>query len=169
MSSSALPQVDQKLPKALRVVLIAAGLALLVWPAWDMRHAFWPVNALTPFFAVLVMGAIAVGLGLLGFGLYGEDIRWTYVPHMLLVHRRAWGWETVVRVGARDVKAIEVRRIENSEGADTWRVFVTTRESFPGLRPAHPWLPKPRGLESGDYTNEADASAAHRALLAHFA
>ena len=167
MSASALPEVNHALPTVLRVVLMVFGLAIVVWPAWDLRQALWPVNVLTPFFAVIVMGAMTVGLGFLAFGVYGESIRWTYAPRTLLVHRRAWGRETVVRVGARDVKAIEVRRIDNSEGADTWLVFVIPRDSFPGLGPARPWLPKPRGLESGDFLEEEDAYAAQRALRAH--
>ena len=167
MQASALPQVKHAMPAALRVVLVVAGLALLVWPAWDLKRALWPINFLTPFFAVIVMGAVSVGLGLLGFGLFGESIHWTYAPQALRVHRRGWRHETVVRIDARDVQAIEVRRVENSEGADTWRVFVVPRAGLPGLGAAYPWLPAPRALESGDYATEEAANAGRDALLAH--
>ena len=155
------------MPAALRVVLMVAGLALLAWPAWDLKRALWPINFLTPFFAVIVMGAVSVGLGSLGFGLFGEAIHWTYPPRALAVHRRGWWRETVVRIGARDVQAVEVRRVENSEGADTWRVFVVPRQGLAGLGPTQPWLPAPRALESGDYLTEAEAAARRDALLAH--
>nr|HMQ57433.1 hypothetical protein [Rhizobiaceae bacterium] len=46
---------------AIRAVLLVFGVFAIAMPAWQLSPALWPLNAVTPFFLVIMLGAFSVG------------------------------------------------------------------------------------------------------------
>ncbi|QNN69751.1 hypothetical protein [Thermomonas carbonis] len=135
----------------------------MVMPAWELGRGLWPLSIATPVFAIISGGAATVGVAFLRAGLVGESQVWTFPPQALLIRHRAWRSQWDVRLTARTIATIEVRRIEASEGEDTWRVVIEPKSTQSGLRMAA----RNGVFETGDYTSEAYAARVRRALLDH--
>lgn len=65
-------------PRALSVGMIAIGVGVIVLTFSDLHRALWPVNLLTPLFAVMVGGACLVGFTLAAGGLQPRAKRWCF-------------------------------------------------------------------------------------------
>lgn len=91
---------------------------------WELGPGLWPLNIGTPVFAIIIAGAATVGGFLVAAGVRGEGQRWSFPPRAVVIHRSGWRSERHTRLTAADLAGIEVRRNENSEGPDTWRVVL---------------------------------------------
>lgn len=124
MDDATLPQIHRSLPVAVRLLLIASGVATIVLPLWELGHGVWPLNIATPVFALIIGGAATLGCLFIEAGLRGEGQRWSFPPGCIVIHRSGWRRERETRLTAADLVSIDVRRNENSDGPDTWRVVL---------------------------------------------
>lgn len=162
-----LPEVEHALPWALRLVVIVVGVLAILVPARELTGGLWPPSAIGLFFAIFLMGAAAVGVPFIRAGLSGEAQRWTYPPRTLLIHSRGLrtAWQT--RLTARDIAAVEIRRIRYSEGADAWRVAVLPKDILAGARVRGRISQRQAAFEPGDFATSESADAARQALPTH--
>ena len=114
-------------------------------------------------FAIIIGGAASIGIAMLRAVLAGESQVWTFPPQAVVIHHRAWRSEREMRLAAHNIAAVETRRIEASEGADTWRVVIVPKPTESGLRMAG----RNGVFETGDYTSAAYADRVRRALVEH--
>jgi len=63
-----------------RAVLVATGSAAVVLPVLDLWRGLWPPSIVSPFFAVIVFGAMAVGLVLIVAGVFGDSTDMRLLP-----------------------------------------------------------------------------------------
>jgi hypothetical protein len=76
-------QTDQPLvlsevwPRAFSVALVVIGFGVVALTLHDLGNALWPINILTPFFAVIVGGAVMVGLAFAAGGMQPRARHWT--------------------------------------------------------------------------------------------
>jgi hypothetical protein len=162
-----LPFVAHAMPTLLRIVLIAAGLFAIVIPMHELGGGLWPPSFLTLFFGVIVCGGATVGLAFVAAGVYGETQRWRYEPHGLVVERHGWRSVSHTRLAASDIVSIVVRRVENSEGPDSWRVAVAPRIPIEMPRAARWFSSGAVMFETGDYRTPERAEKAKVALMKH--
>lgn len=160
-----LPLVSRIIPWPFRVLLVAFGVFAVVMPAWELGRGLWPLNIATPVFAVIIMGAAFVGIHLVMAGLSGWSDVWTYPPGAIVVTRRGWGRQTTQRLTATHVARVEVRWLEEAEGADSqWQVVVVPKLTFSGLGAKA----GPGGVfDAGSYGSQDYAERIRRALLDH--
>lgn len=69
-------QLDIPAP-ALRVGLVAIGAFVVSIATWELYRGVWPLNATSPFFLCLILGAWSVGVPAIWGGLTGPAIHWT--------------------------------------------------------------------------------------------
>ena len=158
-----LPVVRHGLAGPLRVVFAAFGVFALVMPAWELGRGLWPLSIATPVFGVIIGGGASIGIAMIRAALGGESQVWSFPPHAVVIHHKAWGRERAMRLTANNVAAVEVRRFEASEGPDPWRVVIVPKPTESGLRMAG----RNGVFETGDYTSAAYAERVRLALIVH--
>ena len=163
MPEGDLPMVRHGFPWPLRVAFGMLGVFAVVMPVWELGRGLWPLSIATPVFAIIIGGAASIGIAMLRAVLAGESQVWTFPPQAVVIHHRAWRSEREMRLAAHNIAAVETRRIEASEGADTWRVVIVPKATESGLRMAG----RNGVFETGDYTSAAYADRVRRALVEH--
>ena len=163
MPEGDLPMVRHGFPWPLRVAFGMLGVFAVVMPVWELGRGLWPLSIATPVFAIIIGGAASIGIAMLRAVLAGESQVWTFPPHAVVIHHKAWGRERAMRLTANNVAAVEVRRFEASEGPDPWRVVIVPKPTESGLRMAG----RNGVFETGDYTSAAYAERVRRALIVH--
>ncbi len=115
-----------------RTMLIFAGLAAILLPMIDLWPGLWPPAFLAPFFALIVLAALALGSVFVAAGVLGDSTELRVLPggamvldrRNLLRHRR----ETLT---ARDVTGVRVVEHDWETRATTWSVRVTLARGKP--------------------------------------
>ncbi|MCB6178282.1 hypothetical protein LHP98_09080 [Rhodobacter sp. Har01] len=148
-----MPVIERPMPLVIRLGLMAAGAFAVVMPVWELGRGILPPNLLSPFFALIVGGGVAVGVAFVAMGLTGEGQVWRYPPGAVVIERRLWRkvWET--RLTAADLTAVTVVRDASSDGPDTWVVRLER-----GVAPA---------FESHGFLKAKFAAAAAARIRAH--
>ncbi|MCC0029298.1 MAG: hypothetical protein H6891_03105 [Brucellaceae bacterium] len=121
-----------RFPSALRAVLIALGLAACIWPAVSLWRGLYPPNLLSPFFLVIVVGAIVVGAAFVAGAVFSPETRWRLLDGRVRLDTRNLFSRRSLEVVAGDVEELAVRTIEWDSRADTWSVSMRlkTGETF---------------------------------------
>ena len=165
LPDSDLPLVQRGLPWPLRVLLVAFGVFAMVMPAWKLGRGLWPISIATPVFAVIIMGAAAVGIHLMVAGMSGWGDVWRYPPGVIVIERRAWGKETTLRLTSTNIATVEVREWADAEDDDArWQVVVVPKPTFSGLagRAGQGGV-----FDAGHYGSQEYAARIRQALLDH--
>jgi hypothetical protein len=107
-----------------RAASFLAAAILFVLPAWDLWRALWPLNALTPFFGLMVLGAALLGGLFLAVAIGSASTTLEVSSGLVRVERRwPWGLHTAVHSRAT-IEAIRVERSSWTDGPDTWHVEI---------------------------------------------
>lgn len=139
-------------PMFARIIMIAGGLFALVMPPWELGRALWPVNALTPFFAIIVFGGMSVGAAFLYAGLIAPSASLRFYPGMIEVRRDfLWGSsKSVIRTD--DIAGFDIKESTNSDGPNDWYAVIL-------LKAGNPIMSRPLGSKEAAETCLAEWKA----------
>jgi hypothetical protein len=130
---------------AKRVVLMAIGLAVAIWPIWDLWPGIASLSALSPVFWIIGLGALGLGLVFLNGAVFGQSTILLVRPDGLFLQRESLLTASLEPVRPEDLGPLAIEMHDWSEGPATWRVCLAVR----GTKP----------LMSEDFPNRADAEA----------
>jgi hypothetical protein len=128
-----------------RIVLGVIGLAVAIFPIWDLWLGFASVSLVAPVFWIIGLGAAGIGVTLVAAAVFGTSTQLVFAPDGIILHRNSAVRRQSLRLRAEDLGPIKVEEHEWSEGPSTWRVTV-------GLKSAKP-------LKSEDFRDAAGAKA----------
>ena len=129
-------EFDDRRPRALRALWVAAGLFAIGAPTWELGPGLWPPSALTLFLGVIVAGGWAVGSAFVYAGLWGEEVALRVERGRIeVVAQTAFG-DTVRVVDAHEVGDVRVVRVER-DGGDVFRVEIGRLGGPPLVTPAY--------------------------------
>ncbi|MCB1383338.1 MAG: hypothetical protein KDJ73_10515 [Notoacmeibacter sp.] len=112
-------------PMPVRLLLAGTGAFCVVIAIKELWRAVWPLNALSPFFLVIILGAIFVGSAfMLGAAFTGET-RWTLGDGSLLLDTKNLFGRRHIEIRRHDVVSLTVREIEWDSREPTWCVALT--------------------------------------------
>ncbi len=121
---------DVPMPSFLRILLVGMGIFAVVMPALELRRGVWPLNILTPFFAVIIIGAWSVGFSALKGGLFGYMIRWHITPGMIDIKLINPFQQRHFIYKPSDVEHFSIQKHEWSERGPTWAVEMLTKNEL---------------------------------------
>lgn len=118
-------------PVLARVVMALAGAFVVVVTPMGLWRGVWPLNAMTPFFALILFGGLSVGWAFLSAGLLAPAIRLHFAPGRVEISRDfPWGSTRQV-VAAADILAFAVEESETSDGPNEWYAVLRLRSGTP--------------------------------------
>jgi hypothetical protein len=117
-------RIEERHSTAKRIVLSLLGLFPLIAP-YELWRGLWPLNAFTPFFAIIVLGALSVGGMFVLSGIAGYDQRWSLRPGRLLIQRHAPFRHSRRVLPGHRIARIEPVRHEWSDGDPSFAVALT--------------------------------------------
>ena len=122
-------KVRQPLQGPVRILLVVTGLFACIVPQHQLFPGIWPPNIATPFFALIIGGALCVGAALLNAGLFGRSALWTIRPgHIRIVTRQPFGPTEILSFDPSGGAWLEVEKDSFSDGPDNWCVALVTPE-----------------------------------------
>lgn len=131
-------QLDIPAP-ALRVGLVAIGAFVVSIATWELYRGVWPLNATSPFFLCLILGAWSVGVPAIWGGLTGPAIHWTVGSGRIeIVKKRPFSQAWHHLFGPDQIERLETRECPAMEGASTWRVDRPRLQALRHPRLRHP-------------------------------
>lgn len=111
-------------PGFVRLILVAGGAFALVMAPYELWRGVWPMNVTSPFFGIIILGAVGVGAAAVVAGLFAPAVRLRFLPGMIEVTQtNPWG-ESSWLVRAGDIEAFTVEEHESSEGPTTWCAVI---------------------------------------------
>jgi hypothetical protein len=113
---------------AKRAFFAVAGLAAVIFPAWDMAPAFSGLSIFTPVFAIIVIGATLVGFAFLYGAILGDDSLLSADGSHIVWKRANLLRRRTDILSPSDIVSVDIRAVEWDSTADTWRVTVRTRD-----------------------------------------
>lgn len=168
MPNAALPQIDRITPRTHRVVLMAAGIALLAWSLRALWQGSWQLDPLSLVGILIALGGIGAALLLIVASLAAESReRWQYPPRALVIHRRVWGREGEIRLDAANVASIQVLHLTEFDMPDRWRVTVRPRAGMAVTRSRWVLPDHVSVFETDDFASREAAEAAQHVLREH--
>jgi hypothetical protein len=119
---------DLPFPLPLRVALCAVGAFLVFICPYELWRGVWPLNFTTPFFGLLMAAGMSGGAMAIFTGLATPWQTLMFHKGVLEVREAALGRRTVQRFALADIRLIAPQFFEDSDGPDTWRVVIQTRQ-----------------------------------------
>ena len=141
-----------RFPSVLRAVLMALGLGACIWPAVSLWRGIYPFNVLSPFFLVIVAGAIGVGAAFVLGAVFSQQTRWHLLDGKVRLDTQNLLSRRSLEITAGDVEDLAVRTIEWDSRADTWSVSMRLRSG--------------ETFETPDYGKRAMAESKRAAIAA---
>lgn len=120
-----------------RGFFLLVGLVCLCLPAWDLRHAFLEPGWWTLFFALIVLGAAAIGSVMILGAVAGESAVWNFDNGVLALHRRSPIGQRTTVVRAKDVQSIDIETVEWDSRANTYRPVLILKSGERLRAPDH--------------------------------
>lgn len=115
-------------PRFIRVLFVAIGAFIVVITPWELGRGVWPVNLTSPFFAVIILGAWAVGGPLALTGLLGRSVTWYIRPNHITVKANNPFSKYTFHYTPAKIISLEVVEHEWMEGPNTWFVTLATTD-----------------------------------------
>ncbi len=112
-------------PMPVRALIGGAGAFCIAITIKELWRGIWPVNALTPFFLIILSGGVLVGSMFVLGAIYFGHTRWTLgTGHIMLDTRNLLGRRSM-RVTASDVAGLAIHEHDWDSGPATWSVRMT--------------------------------------------
>lgn len=122
--------LKERFSGAARAAFGLIGAALIVLPAYDLRHAFLSFGWWTLFFGVIVAGAIGIGGALLVGAVLGETGVWRLGRDRLDIALRSPLRKRRLKLRADDIRAVAVMRRPSDDGPDSFAVELLLAAAF---------------------------------------
>lgn len=121
-------RIDHDIPTTLvvRLMLVLAGLATLLIPAWLLRHGLWPPGSVSPVIVLIVLATWLIGIFFLGAAMIVASSRWMISPgHLRITLNRPFRVAETHAFTPRDQVRFSVKQLDWVETLDTWKVMLT--------------------------------------------
>lgn len=113
-------------PWVMRIFLIACGLFVLGVSSTELWRGVWPVTLFGLPFAIILIGAFAVGIPMILAGLLAPTVRWTVGPQRIDIALanpfREWG----ISVAPGNVAGLEILEGDGDGAPSTYKVELRT-------------------------------------------
>ena len=121
-------RIDHDIPTTLvvRLMLVLAGLATLLIPAWLLRHGLWPPGSVSPVIVLIVLATWLIGTFFLGAAMIVASSRWMISPgHLSITVHRPFRPAEMHAFTPRDQVQFALKQLDWVETQDMWRVMLT--------------------------------------------
>ena len=119
--------IDMRGPDFLRVIFIGFGLFAIVISLWELGPGVWPLNAFSPFFLFIIIGAFSVGWPILTGALFGMNEVWTVEKDQITIDRQNWFRTEKLVFTPDQIDQFNVVEVVAMEGDNTWKVVMWVR------------------------------------------
>lgn len=109
-----------------RAILIVAGLFVVFISIWELWRGVWPFNFASPFFALLIAGALSVGIPVLGAGLFAPATTWIIRPGTIELILISPFRQEVRHLTPGAVASFDFAEHDSDSGPNTWSVVLKT-------------------------------------------
>ncbi len=107
-------------PTAVRVIMTLAGAFVMLITPYELWRGVWPLNATTPFFALIMFGGMTVGAAFLQGGLLSPAVSLRFAPGSISIsYEYPWG-RSQRTVPAENILDFAVEEAANSDGPNDW-------------------------------------------------
>jgi hypothetical protein len=111
----------------MRVFLAAIGVFILVMSTRELFRGVWPPNLFSAPFLLILVGALAVGGGMIFVGLFGPSLQWTVGRGLIeIVSTNPFGVRRH-RFTAADIDRFVLSEYDGDGGYSTWKVLLVTK------------------------------------------
>ena len=139
-------------PMPVRILLAGAGAFCIVIALKELWRAIWPLNALSPFFLVIVLGAAFVGAAFMLGAVFTGETRWKLRDGSISLDTRTLLGRRHLDIKADDVASLAIQEIEWDTSPATWCVVLTLKSG--------------EGFDTPDYGKRAMAEEKRAAIAA---
>lgn len=136
---------DVPMAWATRGLLIAAGGFVAFIAAWELARGVWPLNATTPFFALIILGSWIIATLAIGAGIFGRAIRWHVTQGSITLEARDLLRTRRFHYHPADIAGFTIHEHVSDDGTVTWNTVMRTKSGH-----SHP---------TGFFPARADAEA----------
>jgi hypothetical protein len=111
-----------------RIILTVFGLFPLIICPYELWRGVWPLNGLSPFFAVVMFGGMGVGAMFVYGGLGTPEVEMLFENGRLTIIRRyLWGEKSETFLTGQ-ISAVTTRENQNSDSANSWAAVVQMKD-----------------------------------------
>lgn len=123
-------------PPFARVILTLAGLFALIIAPYELLRGVWPLNLLSPFFGIIMLGGMSVGAAFVWAGLAAPSSKLTFHEgHMEVVRQYLWRTRRNL-IRNEEISSVEVCESYSSDGPNDWHAVIRAAGQEPiGSRP----------------------------------
>jgi len=117
----------QHFPVPARVFFALAGAAALIMAPYELWRGVWPINAFTPFFGIVVAGAVFVGGFVLIGAIFGYNSSWTLRDDELVIEEWSHFGRRKTQLRRGDILATEICEHEYEDGPPVWSLVLQVK------------------------------------------
>jgi hypothetical protein len=117
--------VSQSIPLMLRIVFGGVASVLLVVAILELSPGIWPISIVTPFFGLILAGALSVLGSLLGTAIMGPSDIWRIRRGEVQIEQRLLFVHQVF-ILEPEPSACRIVRQEMSDSAPSWHIVINT-------------------------------------------
>ncbi|MGB3503595.1 MAG: hypothetical protein WBA44_18380 [Mesorhizobium sp.] len=118
-------ETQMKAPPALRIGLVVMGAFVVSISIYELWGGVWPINFASAFFLFIILGALGVGGPMILSGLFGWEEDWIVEAGRITIARRNPFRAETIAVAAEHIDSLTVIEREQSEGPNTFAVFLS--------------------------------------------
>ena len=123
-------------PPFARVILTLAGLFALIIAPHELLRGVWPLNLLSPFFGIIMLGGMSVGAAFVWAGLAAPAVTLLFRQGRLEVKRQYLYGTRRSTIPASYIEAVVVLESQSSDGPNDWHAVIRVAGHAPtGSRP----------------------------------
>ncbi len=123
-------------PAVIRAILTLAGLFALVIAPYELLRGVWPLNLISPFIGLIMLGGMSIGAAFVWAGLAAPSVKLTFLECGLELERR-YLWHTRRKlIGRSEILSVDVAESYSSDGPNDWHAVIRAAGHDPiGSRP----------------------------------
>ena len=107
-----------------RVTFVAGGAFCIIAATLSLWRGVWPLNITSPFFAMLIVGACAVGGPVFFAGLTGPSMHWVIEPGRVVITLVNPFGRREVTIHRDQLVATDIREIDSDSGPNSFAVVL---------------------------------------------
>ncbi len=114
-------------PVAARAIWTLAGLFALIIAPYELLRGVWPLNLMSPFFGIIMLGGMSVGAAFVWAGLAAPSVKLTFLEGGLELERQ-YLWRTRRNlIRKSEISCVEVCESVSSDGPNDWHAVDSRR------------------------------------------
>ena len=115
--------LEQRLGIAPRVILGVFGLVPLLAP-YELHRGLWPITVVTPFFAIIVFGALSVSAAFLYAAIAGPEEHWRIDQSGIRIAQRALAFQREYFIPRDAALSLYVVEDDGTDGAPIFSIAI---------------------------------------------